>query len=70
MAHNSGLDLDDERQAEMAQFFTFRGGDASYFGGNNTDKYWGWLHAYPQALYKNEDGSVEMTTVGTCMNAD
>ncbi|MBO5076306.1 MAG: hypothetical protein J5584_01755 [Clostridia bacterium] len=70
MAHNSGLDLEDERQAEMAQFFTFRGGDASYFGGNNTDQYWGWLHVYPQALYKNADGSVEMTTVGTCMNAD
>ena len=70
MAHNSGLDLEDERQAEMAQFFTFRGGDASYFGGNNTDQLWGWLHVYPQALYKNEDGSVEMTTVGTCMNAD
>ena len=70
MAHNSGLDLSDQYQAELANFFTFRGGDASYFGGDNTDSYWGWLHKYPQALYKNADGTVEMTTVGIAMNAD
>ncbi len=70
MAHNSGLDLSDQYQAEIANFFTFRGGDASYFGGDNTDSYWGWLHKYPQALYKNADGTVEMTTVGIAMNAD
>ena len=69
MSHN-GLDLDDEYQAEIANFFTFRGGIPSYFDGDNTDQYWGWLHKYPQALYKNEDGSVEMTTVGIAMNAN
>ncbi|MBP5780251.1 MAG: hypothetical protein J6X34_03330, partial [Clostridia bacterium] len=34
------------------------------------DTAWGWLHINPQALYKNADGTVEMTTVGVCMNAD
>ncbi len=70
MAHSSGLDLNDQYQAEIANFFTFRGGDPSYFGGDSTDDYWGWLHMYPQALYKNEDGTVEMTTVGIAQNAD
>ena len=70
MAHSSGFDMEDQYQAELANFFTFRAGDASYFGGDNSDYYWGWLHKYPQALYKNEDKSVEMTTVGIAMNAN
>ena len=70
MAHSIGLDLEDKYQAEIAQFFTFRAGDPSYFGEDNTDYYWGWLHMYPQALYKNKDGSVEMTTVGIAQNAN
>ncbi len=70
MAHSSGLDLEDKYQAEIAQFFTFRAGDPSYFGANSSDYYWGWLHMYPQALYRNEDESVEMTTVGIAQNAN
>lgn len=70
MAFNSGLDPEDMLQKEILEFFTFRAGDASYFGGDNSDAYWGWLHTYPQALYKNADGSVEMTTVGIAMNAN
>ncbi len=70
MAHDDGLDLSVPYQAELANFFTFRAGDPDYFGSDNTDRYWGWLHKYPQALYKNEDGSVEMTTAGIAQNAD
>jgi hypothetical protein len=70
MAHSSGFDLDDQYQLELYNFFTFRAGDPSYFGGDNNDSTWGWLHMYPQALYKNEDGTVEMTTVGIAMNAN
>ncbi len=70
MAHNSGLDLTDSLQAEIANFFTFRGGVPSYFEDDKTDSYWGWLHIYPQALYKNADGTVEMTTVGVAQNAN
>ena len=33
MAHSSGFDLEDQYQLELANFFTYRAGDASYFGG-------------------------------------
>ena len=70
MAHSDGFDLEDQYQAELANFFTYRGGIPSYFEGDHSDQYWGWLHMYPQALYKNEDETVEMTTVGIAMNAN
>ncbi len=69
MSHN-GLDLEDTYQAEISNFFTFRAGMGSYFGGDMDDGWWGWLHVYPQSVYKNADGSAELTTVGVAMNAD
>lgn len=59
-----------EIPSEIRNFFTIKRSVASYFDGNNSDSYWGWLHKYPQALYTNSNGSVEMTTVGVAMNAD
>jgi len=70
MGTASGLDLNDPFQAEIANFFTFREGQPSYWLGDMSNDYWGWLHVYPQALYKRADGSVEMTTVGVAMNAN
>lgn len=70
MAYNHWLDEDVILQAELKNFFTWRAGIASYFDDDKSDDYWGWLHKYPQALYKNADGTVEMTTVGVAQNAD
>lgn len=54
----------------IRNFFTWRKGESSYFNGDHDDSWWGWLHTYPQALYTNSDGTVEMTTVGVAQNAD
>ena len=69
MAHKS-LDMDDTLQAEIANFFTFKAGMGSYFAGDMDDGWWGWLHIYPQSVYRNPDGSAELTTVGVSMNAN
>ena len=70
MAYDTELRDDYALEAEIKNFFTFRHGVASYFGDDMDDNLWGWLHIYPQALYKNADGSVEMTTVGVAQNAN
>lgn len=70
MAYNTGLDENVGIEAEIKNYFTFKYPVASYFNVNSDDSHWGWLSVYPQALYKNEDGTVEMTTVGIAQNAD
>ncbi|MBQ2306939.1 MAG: hypothetical protein II184_05440 [Clostridia bacterium] len=70
MSLNTGLSYKDIQEEEIREFFTWRAGQPSYFEGDMDDSAWGWLHINPQAVYKNADGSVEMTTVGVCMNAD
>ncbi|MBR7063502.1 MAG: hypothetical protein IKI42_10785 [Clostridia bacterium] len=59
---------------EIRKFFTWRENDGSYFmnkQGNSTSVgHWGWLSTYPQASYKNDDGTVEQITVGVAQNAD
>lgn len=70
MGHGSGLSDNDPLEYQLKNYFTFRGGVASYFGGDGDDTQWGWLHVYPQAAYKNSDGTVEMTTVGVAQNAN
>ncbi len=70
MAHSSGLSPEDMLDNELRNFFTFKAGNPSYFGGDSDDGTWGWLHITPQAVYKNPDGTVEMTTVGIAMNAN
>ncbi len=70
MCMNTGFSTSDIQEAELLQFFTWRQGVPSYFEGDGDDSKWGWLHVYPQAVYRNSDGTVEMTTVGVCMNAD
>ncbi len=70
MCQDRGFSTTDIQEAELLQFFTWRHGVPSYFEGDGDDTKWGWLHVYPQAVYRNADGTVEMTTVGVCMNAD
>ncbi len=69
IAHPEILDVSDENEKEIYDFFTWRRNEASYFSSDKSNKYWGWLSVYPQALYKQRD-KVEMTTVGVAMNAD
>ena len=70
MAWDSGLDPNIAEELEMSQFFTFRYPVASYWSSDLSDHYWGWLSTWPQAVFRNEDGSVEFTTVGIAMNAN
>ncbi|MBO4363864.1 MAG: hypothetical protein J5912_05720 [Clostridia bacterium] len=64
------LDENDDEQRDIKNFFTFRQGEPSYWLEDKTNDYWGWLHIYPQALYKRADGTVEQTTVGVAQNAN
>lgn len=70
MAWDTGLDGNVANELELLTFFTFRHPVASYWAQDGTDDSWGWLSAYPQACYYNEDGTVEMTTVGIAQNAN
>ncbi len=65
-----GLDRNVADELELLTFFTFRHPVSSYFAPDGSDDSWGWLSAYPQACYYNEDGTVEMTTVGIAQNAN
>ncbi|MBR5059458.1 MAG: hypothetical protein IKX06_01655 [Clostridia bacterium] len=70
MAWNTGLDLNNADEIDLLNFFTYRYPCASYWEEDKSDEYWGWLSTYPQTLYYNEDGTVEMTTVGVAQNAN
>lgn len=70
MAHPECLNQNNALEKEIYEFFTWRRNVASYFEDDKDDRYWGWLHVYPQAVYKNEDGTVEQVTVGIAQNAD
>ncbi len=70
IGHPEALQAGNEKEKEIARFFTWKRNEASYFTGNKTPEYWGWLSIYPQALYKPKRGDeVHMTTVGVAMNA-
>lgn len=57
--------------SEIYNHFTWRANVASYFEGDKTNTYWGWLHVYPQAVYTAKRAKKpEMTTVGVAMNAN
>jgi len=55
---------------KIRDFFTWRMNDGSYFVSDPGFEHWGWLSTYPQAAYKNADGTVEQVTVGVAQNAD
>lgn len=69
MAHPGRLGTTDI-DAEIRNFFTFRGGQPDYVNGGGLNSVWGWLEVYPQHCYTmNSDGSWEQTTVGVAQNA-
>lgn len=70
MAISEMLDENDPEMRDIKNFFTFRRGEPSYWLEDKSNDYWGWLHIYPQALYKRPDGTVEQTTVGVAQNAN
>ncbi|MCR5056527.1 MAG: hypothetical protein K6B54_06415 [Clostridia bacterium] len=70
MAIKDSLDTSNAFEKEISEFFTFRRGQPDYFTEDRDNTWFGWLHKYPQAVYRRADGSVESTTVGVAMNAD
>ncbi len=70
MAIKESLDTSVAFEKEISEFFTFRRGQPDYFTEDMDNSWFGWLHKYPQAVYRRADGSVESTTVGVAMNAN
>lgn len=73
MADSKCLDLTDEKEAVVAEFFTFRKNDPSYFSEDTTidQETWGWCSVFPQTKYGvREDGSVEQMTISVAQNAN
>ena len=73
LAFPEGLDASDPTDKKILDFFTFRPAQSSYTEGQNDttkERMWGWLSVYPQAVYNNDDGSPEQTTVGVAMNTN
>ena len=70
MAWDTGLDRNYADELDLLNFFTFRYPCPGYWEEDKSDAHWGWLSTYPQTLYYNDDGTVEMTTVGVAQNAD
>lgn len=72
MAHKNCLDLSNNKDKEISEFFTFRQNEPTYFAKdtNISQKVWGWCSVYPQTKYGvREDGSVEQMTVNVAQNA-
>ncbi len=72
MAHKGCLDLTNEKDKEIYDFFTFRKNEPGYFAKDTTieQETWGWCSIYPQTKYGvREDGSVEQMTVNVAQNA-
>ncbi len=65
---NSLSNSADDKQ--IRDFFTWRMNDGSYFMEDGDSSHWGWLSLYPQAAYRNSDGTVEQITVGVAQNSD
>lgn len=70
IAYESVLSENNEEEKDIKNFFTFKHGDAAYMTKEASNSSWGWLSCYPQAVYKNPDGSVEQITVGCAQNAN
>ena len=72
MAYKDALDTKDPTDKKIAEFFTFRQNDPSYFSADTAyrDKTWGWCSDYPQAQYgKSRNGRVEEMCVSVAQNA-
>ncbi len=73
MGRKNAIQTNDNAGKEIADFFTWRGGQSAYVVSKTTNGEWGWLSTYPQALYyanrnDQKDKIVEQMTVGVAMN--
>ena len=73
MAYSSNLGESTNLHKEILNFFTWRPGQPAYVVKGHQTGNWGWLAAYPQAVYyKDRDGfknkTVEQMTVGVAVN--
>lgn len=72
MASRDVLSLSNPTEAEIADFFTFRDNEPSYFAKDTTieQEKWGWCSVYPQTKYGvRSDGSVEQMAVSVAQNS-
>ncbi len=70
---STGYEDIDALHAEIAEFFTFRPGQPSYFSGPQRADDWPWLEVYPQNGYiplKNSKYAYECVSVGVAQNAN
>lgn len=73
MADVSALNLTEEKDRELYDFFTFRDNESTYFSRDYSyfEDTWGWCSDYPQALFgKKLFGGVEQMCVSVAQNAN
>ncbi len=73
MADIGALDLKNEKDKEIFDFFTFRDNEATYFADDTRylDDTWGWCSDYPQTKFgKKLFGGVEQMCVSVAQNAN
>ncbi len=73
MGRQNAIQTNDNMGKEIADFFTWRGGQAGYVVDKTTYGEWGWLSTYPQAIYYADrfaykDKLAEQITVGVAQN--
>ncbi len=72
MADSRALDLKEEKDKEIFDFFTFRFNESTYFNSDYTyfEDAWGWCSDYPQARFgKKLFGGTEQICVSVAQNA-
>jgi hypothetical protein len=67
MAYPNALKNNDATDKAIKKFFTFRPANPSYTAKGKRGQ-WGWLAAYPQAIYRNWLGVPEQMAVGAAQN--
>lgn len=73
MADSASLDRKKETDRKIADFFTFRDNEPSYFTKDTAyaQKIWGWCSDYPQCRFgKSLNGRTEQMCVSVAQNAD
>ncbi len=73
MADSGSLDLSDEKDKEIFDFFTFRDNESTYFADDffYFEDTWGWCSDYPQTKFgKRLFGGVEEMCVSVAQNAN
>ncbi|MGI6347195.1 MAG: family 43 glycosylhydrolase [Limisphaerales bacterium] len=63
------LVYEDDHHRDLADFFTYRKPQPSYFTGPTEPNQWGWLEIYPQHVFCDSGELPEQMTVGVAQNA-